>query len=75
MLAEGYATIDKDVKDEDIPDDVRAWAEFQEEANEKQAGLWKFGTAVAEQEDSDYWYDRPFRLNFNMEFIQDTLYF
>ena len=54
MLAEGYATIDKDIKSDELPDDVQAWGEFQDEAMEKQAGLWKFGNAVVEQEDSDY---------------------
>lgn len=54
MLAEGFATIDKEIKDEEMPDDVRAWGEFQDEAMEKTAGLWKFGNAVVEQNDSDY---------------------
>lgn len=53
MIAEGYATLDKDIKTEDVPEDVQAWSEFQDEAMEKQAGLWKFGNAVVDQDDDD----------------------
>ena len=48
MVAEGLATIDKQLKSEDIPEEVQAWMEFQDEASEKSAGLWKFGNAVVE---------------------------
>ncbi len=28
LIAEGFATLDKEIKKEDIPEDVQAWSEF-----------------------------------------------
>jgi len=53
MIAEGYATLDKESSTEELPAEVMAWSEFQDEAMEKQAGLWKFGNAVVDQDDDD----------------------
>jgi len=51
MVAEGYATIDEN---EEIPAEMQGWAEFQGEAKDKEAGLWKFGHAVVDQDDDEY---------------------
>lgn len=40
MVAEGLATL-KNLGD--APDDVQAWAEFEDEARQGQLGLWKDG--------------------------------
>lgn len=51
MLAEGLAILEKYVQqsrqNSDVPEQVQAWLEFQDEARSDSLGLWKHGNAHA----------------------------
>ena len=46
--------MDKTIKSDELPEDVATWEEFQEEAKEKEVGLWKYGNAVIDSDDEQY---------------------
>jgi len=53
MLAEGLAKMNKNNRGIELPEDIAAWQEFEDEAVENEIGIWEEG--FAENLDSDYW--------------------
>jgi len=51
MLAEGLGKMKKDYPG-DLPEDIAAWQEFEDEAVDAELGIWEEG--FAENLDSDY---------------------
>ena len=48
MLSEGLAVLEKYVNssaNSDVPEQVQAWLEFQDEARQGGIGLWQYGNA------------------------------
>ena len=56
MLAEGLAALEKYVQqsaNSDLPEQVLAWLEFQDEARQGSAGLWQYGNAHGALDDDE----------------------
>lgn len=54
MLAEGLASLDQDAMgDNDTPEEVLMWQDYQEEAREKEIGLWQNDGNAGVSDDSD----------------------
>ena len=51
MLAEGLAKMHS--KNEDLSEDVEAWADFETEARENEMGIWENG--APENFEDEYW--------------------
>ena len=59
LLAEGLAILEQYIKqsaDADVPEQVTAWTQFEEEARDGSAGLWQHGDAagILNDDDEDY---------------------
>ena len=55
-LAEGFAVLEKWVRQarDEIPEQVAGWTEFEDEARNSSAGLWRNGDASGVLSDEDY---------------------
>ena len=56
MLSEGLAVLEKYVQNSansDVPEQVQAWLEFQDEARQGGVGLWQYGNAHGALDDDE----------------------
>lgn len=51
LLEQGLARMQQFEEEDELPEEVNEWYDFEEEAKEKQIKIWQYGTTADEDDD------------------------